>query len=367
VALKDLVECLESPRALIVWLVVPSAVLGLVGQLRTQPPRVNVLVVAAQACGAGETDDACTLQRYLHEVSYVDLRVQRALEAGPLRTMARDGIHLLVDTTTSDEDWAVYVAETNPKRLPWLLELASGVRRITGDSGEDGLEDVLSKAGTVGAARFRPAFLFHPQSADRSLALLPMTFGLLVCFLPFAISAPSLIRERESHTLEVLLSAPGASGNAILAGKCAATVCISVASALLMLLVLQFAYHLYVKAGVTWFSLLLLLPMLSSAFLGLGVSALSRSQSQTMMAAAVYFFCLLLLSGFLYSIDESAPVVQFVSALFGLTYLLDVVNTWMFGGSVVETLPRPLTALTVQCVAYGAFAWATWKHHLRWV
>ena len=43
------------------------------------------------------------------------------------------------------------------------------------------------------------------------------------------------------------------------------------------------------------------------------VSALARSQVQTVMASAIYFFCLLLLSGFLYPREAGTAAIQWMT------------------------------------------------------
>ena len=245
-----------------------------------------------------------------------------------------------------------------------MLELARGIELARRQDAEGEPATLSTSLGLLGAVPLRAAFVAYPQSAERSLALLPGTFCLIVCFLPFVVAAPSLLREREAHTLEILLAAPGIRGGAVFAGKCLAAVGVGLASAVVMLVVLQSAYHVYVKSGALAFFLFLLLPLLSSALLGLAVSALAHTQTQTVMAAAVYFFCLLLLSGFLYPADESSAAIRTISYLFGLTHLLPPAHAWMFGAGITRGLGSASLVLAVQCAAYAAVAWTAWRRLL---
>jgi ABC-type multidrug transport system permease subunit len=297
--------------------------------------------------------------RYLRELSYVKLTCWPNAERDPFASLAGEDVDLLLNIEDAKKGrWAIYVKETNPGRVAWLLELAQGIRlaQATG-------VPVQYKLSALGALPLRPALLYHPQSADKSLALLPMTFSLIVCFLAFIVAAPSLIRERELHTLEILLGAPGIGGRTILVGKALLPIVVSLFAGTFMLVVVQAVYGLYVKADVALFLLFLVLPILSSTLLGLLVSALARSQVQTVMASAIYFFCLLLLSGFLYPTDAGAAGIQLITRAFGLTYLLDPANAWFFGADPFSNLP--LTPLILQCLVYAALAGIAWRRQLR--
>jgi ABC-type multidrug transport system permease subunit len=215
----------------------------------------------------------------------------------------------------------------------------------------------------LGAVPLQPALLYYRQTWDRSLAQLPMTFSLIVCFLAFIIAAPSLIRERELHTLEILLGAPGIRGITVLIGKILLPVIVSLFAAVIMLVLVQVVYGLYVKADMAGFLLFMALPILSSTLLGLLVSALARSQVQTVMASAIYFFCLLLLGGFLYPAEASSSAIQVITRFVGLTFLVDPANAWFFGAEPFRALP--LVPLAIQCVVYAALAAIAWQHKLR--
>jgi ABC-type multidrug transport system permease subunit len=308
--------------------------------------------------------------RYLRELSYVNVDCWPVAEGDPFGSLSRQDlsgkdIDLLLNVTFEGGPWEIYVAETNPRRVAWLLNLAHGIRLVRGEVEDSKIgAPLLYKVGPLGGPLpLRPALLYYPQSADTSLALLPSTFSLIVCFLSFTVAAPSLIRERELHTLEILLGAPGIRGHTVLVGKTLLPVGVSLLASLVMLVVVQAVYGLYVKADVVLFLLFMVLPILSSTLLGLLVSALARSQVQTVMASAIYFFCLLLLSGFLYPTEAGTPAIQTVTRSLGLTYLLDPASAWFFGAEPFRNLSW--LPLVIQCLVYAALAGLAWRKQLR--
>lgn len=366
---KDLAELVLSPRALVALLAVPPLILVLVGLLQKRPPTVELLVAGLGDCELEESIDetATATYRYLRELAWVELACDPDTEREPLRRLEEGRFDMLLNLDEAEEGrWVIHVDETRPRRVRWLLKLAHGIQLSRREVSEaEGAILIFYKLSTLGALPLRSALLYYPDSERSSVAMLPSTFGLIICFLPFVIAAPSLIRERESHTLEILLGAPGMRGDSILLGKCLLSVSVALLSALLMLLTVQTTYHLYVKAGSVVFLLFLILPVLSSVLLGLTVSALARSQTQTVMAAAVYFLCLLLLTGFLYPTEGSGMAIQILSRFFGLTFLLDRANAWMFGADFRQGLAEPVRALALQCGVYAAIAWLAWRRQLR--
>jgi ABC-type multidrug transport system permease subunit len=305
--------------------------------------------------GASEPPESAVF-RYLDALSHVTVDCWPAAERDPYRSISSEGTDLLLNI--EEGRWALYTAETNPRRMERVLNLAQGIRLAHSAD-----IPVYYKLSVLGALPLRPALLYYPESADSSLALIPMTYSLIVCFLAFILAAPSLIRERELRTLEILLSAPGIDGRTVLIGKTLLPIAVSLFTGIVMLAVVQAVYGLYVKSNVVLFLLFLILPILSSTLLGLLVSALARSQVQTVMASAIYFFCLLLLSGFLFPTEAGATGIQLVTRLFGLTYLIDPANAWFFGADPFRDLHW--MPLAVQCLVYSGLAAITWRSQLK--
>lgn len=376
---KDLGELLLDARALAALIVLPSLVLLLVGQLRAHPERFELLVANANAAecsvdtAARSVDadaEARRIFRVLEELSFVHVAYELCEEATPLARMREDGIDIVINYE-SVESAAIYVAETDPRRLRQLLELARALQLTTiGEFGSDvrregeGLLGIV-RLGALGGYPMQGAEVYYPQGLDRRLSLLPSTLALIVCFLPFVIAAPSLLRERESRTLEVLLSAPSTSGNAVFIGKCVPAIAVTLVSLLLMLVVLQSVYGLGVKPGLPGFLLFLLLPMLSSALLGLAVSALSASQAQVVVSAALYFLVLMLFGGFFFVPGEGSALIRGLSTLLPLTFTVAPANAFLFGAPVESGFDGGVYRLGAQVLGYGALASAAWRYRLR--
>lgn len=413
---KDLFELLEGVRG-VALLLLPLLLLLLVGQLREQTPRVRILLGGVGKCDsqARMWGPECNAKRLMEELVIIELKTEREREAAPLQRMLRDDFDLVVNYET--EIWRVFTAETDPVRLATLSRLAAALERafylileqqpprqacggITGvqcphgktcvDDPSDtcdpakgradcpGICTPVSAKGEIQQAKnlfkqlvavdaFSPVTLvaYYDQPANRSVGLLPMTIGLIICFMPFVIAAPSLIREREAHTLEVLLAAPHIGKGSTFVGKSLVPVFVTLFEFLLMLVLVQSIYGLNVKAGISWVILFLIPPILSSTFLGLIVSSTARSQSQVVIAVFLYLLGLNLLSGFFYPIEEGSNWVQPLSKLFPLTFANPSMNAWMYGAPLGLMMMEASRWLVGQTIVYGGLALVAYRQALR--
>jgi ABC-type multidrug transport system permease subunit len=183
--------------------------------------------------------------------------------------------------------------------------------------------------------------------------------------MPFALAAPSLIRERDARTLEVLLAAPMVGRGSIFVGKTLAPVLVTLVLSLLMLVLLQSVYGIGVKAGIVLAMLFLIPPILSSTFLGLLVSATLRSQSQALIALFLYLLGLTLLSGLFYPIEEASKWIQVFSKLIPSTFIPPSLNAWMYGAPAASKMAEASPWLVGQSLAFGALSLIAYQRLLR--
>lgn len=247
------------------------------------------------------------------------------------------------------------VQSGNPKEAGRLRE-----RRVSEET-----KDLYGQIISTGESDALKALIYFPEANDRTKGHLPMTIAIIVTFIPFIIAAPTLLKERELHTIEVLLAAPGMRPVWLFLGKCTMPVILTLIDFLLMIVLAQSVYHLYIKSQ-AWTPIVLLLPaVLSSTFLGIAVSALARSQSQVLLAAAGYFLALALLTGFFYPIDQGPVAVRTLSELFPLTQLRPALNFWMLGDGTMPHLWRATFHGVGQCVGYAIVAMFAYRRMLR--
>jgi len=374
---KDLLELLDGVRGILLVLVLPAVLLLLVGQLRVQSQPLQMLV-AGEATGAEEKEFEAFLQ-LLEEIAGLEIELRDSPVVDPLETTRHGGFDLLLNIEgDTSRDWVFYTAETNRLRFVSLEQFVAGLDRALrvlelaqGDFGDPGtefdaeIELLKAEIFALSAAASDRLVAYFPRAADRATDVVVRTAALILCFLPFVLAAPSLIREREAHTLEPLLAAPGIGPGAVMAGKALYALVVSLFNWLLMLVLVQSFYSLDVKSGLLQTTLFLLPALLSSALLGLAVSALARSQSQVIIAAALYFLGMTLFSGFLYPIEEASGTIQALSSLFSLTFVHPILTAWMLGAGAAALVSPETAALWAQVLVMGLGAVLAVRRSLR--
>ena len=308
------------------------------GQLRVRGEPLRVLVAGREAVAEDARFDRVV--DLLHEISGLRVDEQNAVAPDPLDTIREGGYDLLLNVEgESATSWLLYTAETSRARYLRLEGLVTAVDRAIRalpDPGADRVSDVGSR-----------------------------TMALILCLLPFMLAAPSLIREREAHTLEPLLAAPGIGPGTVALGKGLYVLAVSLFNLLVMLLVAQTFHSLSAKTGLFRMVLFLLPALLSSIALGFVVSALARSQTQVVIGLALYLVAMTLFSGFLYPLEEAHWVIRAISLLFPLTFVHRDLTAWLIGSGPMPFVAPATLALWLQALALAGAAAAAIRTCLR--
>jgi ABC-type multidrug transport system permease subunit len=280
---------------------------------------------------------------------------------------------LLNIETESPYGWLFYSAETTQPRVLQQRALVAGLERaalatyLLSESGED-VEAFVTLGVQVAAMSVgTPHRLFHyyPRATDRITNLFTRVFALILCLLPFALTAPAWIRERECHTLETLLAAPRIGAGSLVAGKVLFALVVTLFEFLLMLVLAESFHSLGAKTGMTQITLFLLPALLASALLGIALSTLANSQSHVAWAVALYVLGSTLFGGFFYPIEQAGPVVSVLSNAFPLTFVHPAMTRWMLGAGAATVLSPASAALWCQALALGLATWIAVLRALR--
>lgn len=393
VFLQDLVQLLEGFTGIVLVFILPPLLLGLVGQLSVVAPPFKVLVAGSPSDDDREVYEE--LVALLGDISSVEAGTAANEAVDPLADLHTLGLDLIINLEgDAPEEWIMYTAAESRSRLasirqfaagleralhviePWATEQARARRAVRQGSAPAGgapaepeglaaeTERWATELGALGSFTPRQMMAYYPRALDRTIDLASGTLVLIICFLPFVLAAPSFIREKEAHTLEVMLAAPGIDGRTILAGKCLFVLVVTFVELLLLVVVAESVYSIQVKSGFPAILLLFLPAILATAFLGLTVSALARAQAQIGQASALFFLAITLLTGFFVPLEEASLLIRGLSQLFPLTIVLPVFKAWTVGAQP-SGYALALGTAWVQCLVYSVLALAAVRLAIR--
>lgn len=183
----------------------------------------------------------------------------------------------------------------------------------------------------------------------------PAVIGTIVMLMGLLLTSLAVVREREIGTLEQLMVSPLTPSELIL-GKTLPVVFVAFADLLLITAVALLWFHVPLRGS---FALLLLASafyILSGLGIGLLISTVSNTQQEAFMSMFFFFLPALILSGFMYPVENMAVFFRYVTLLNPVRHYLVVVRGIFLKGAGWEALWPQITTLAVMGVMVLWFA-----------
>lgn len=215
-------------------------------------------------------------------------------------------------------------------------------------------ETLTGRVPTSGRVDLQPRAWFNADLESRNFYV-PGIIAMLVMLISLMLTSMAIVREKEAGTIEQIMVTPIRPIEFIL-GKCAPFAVIGfintamVSAVALLWFEIPFRGNfLLLLAGVALF-------LLSTLGIGLFISTVSQTQQQAMMTTFFFFFPAMLFSGFIFPIAAMPTVIQWLSLLDPLRYMLVVIRGVFLKGVGLDVLWPQLAALLALGTAVMIFA-----------
>jgi ABC-2 type transport system permease protein len=178
---------------------------------------------------------------------------------------------------------------------------------------------------------------FNPRLESRDF-MIPGIVALLLLVITTNLSSMGIVREKELGTLEQLNVTP-LTRTELVIGKLLPYGFVGLIDVVLVLSVAILWFHVPMRGSYVLLFALTLVYLLSTLGLGLFVSTISQTQQQAMMTTTFFFLLpMMLLSGFVFPIENMPAVVQPVTYLIPLRYFLVILRSIFLKGVGLEIL-----------------------------
>ncbi len=177
----------------------------------------------------------------------------------------------------------------------------------------------------------------------------PAIVGIFLQIFPMILISMAIAGERERGTIEQLIATP-VSGFEILFGKLIVYMGFGFLSATTMLIVAVYAFNLVVRGSVLLIALFLAVFLTASLSLGTLVSAVSRTQIQAVQTIMPVIYVMIFLSGTFYPIEAMSPIVQPISYVLPLTYMIHALRSIIVKGAGLEVVTSDFIFLSVYTI-----------------
>ncbi|MGQ9801280.1 MAG: ABC transporter permease [Candidatus Saccharicenans sp.] len=254
-----------------------------------------------------------------------------------------------------------------------LLGLVDGTESQTATVGLNYLEMIarqfnqkliLARLERLGAG-FKPVVIqpevrvfFNPALVSRNF-MLPGVFGLLLMVMTVILTAMAVVKEYDQGTMEQLIVTPLGPLDIIL-GKLLPFFIIGTVDIFLILAVTRFWFRLPLRGSFLLLLGLSFLYMLSTLGVGLFISTITRTPQQAMLTSFFFMIPMMLLSGFVFPIENMPRFFQWLTVIIPLRYFLVILRGIFLKGVGLaalydEALLLLLLALMINLLSLSRF------------
>lgn len=200
--------------------------------------------------------------------------------------------------------------------------------------------------------RVRP--LYNPALRN-AVFIVPGLIGMVLSNILIIITALSIVRERETGTLEQLIVTPLAKWE-IMLGKIVPYVLVGYVQMTTVLIAGHYVFHVPIRGPLPALYAATFLFIIANLGLGLFISTLGRNQAQVTQTAFLFLLPNVLLSGFMFPREAMPEAARIAGWLLPLTFYLQLIRGIVLKGNGLTELWPQCTALAVFALAFFLFA-----------
>lgn len=213
--------------------------------------------------------------------------------------------------------------------------------------------DFLS--GTSGPIELRVHALYNPEVITQ-YNIVPGLLGVVLTMTMVMITALAITRERESGTMENLLSMPTRPVE-VLVGKIIPYILVGYVQVALILLAGRFLFGVPMVGSLTLLLTVTFLFIIANLAMGVTFSTIAENQRQAIQMAFFFFLPNILLSGFAFSFRGMPDWAQMIGEVLPLTHFLRIVRGILLKGNGFQDVVVDLWQIalfTVVALVIGA-------------
>lgn len=188
-----------------------------------------------------------------------------------------------------------------------------------------------------------PRVWYNPELRSANFMVPGVVVMLLLVFTTM-LTALAVVREKEVGTMEQVIVTPIQPWQFII-GKLAPFIIIGFIEITIVLLVAVLWFKVPFRGHVISLYFYASLFLLTTLGLGLFLSTVSQNQQQAMMTAFFMMFAMILLSGFMFPIENMPQPVQYLTTIIPMRYFLVIVRSVFLKGSPLAMLWEQAAAL----------------------
>jgi ABC-2 type transport system permease protein len=203
------------------------------------------------------------------------------------------------------------------------------------------------------------------ESLMGAFTYVPGTMALILILISAMMTSITIVREKEMGTMEILLVSPLKSHHIII-GKVAPYLILSILNALIIIGMGYLIFGVPVRGSFILLMFVVIVYILLALSLGILISTISDSQVKAMFVSVMILMLpTILLSGFIYPIDNMPVVLQVLSNIMPARWFIEAVKAVMLKGVGIGYIWKQLLIMTVMTVIFLGISMKKFKLRLE--
>lgn len=191
----------------------------------------------------------------------------------------------------------------------------------------------------------RPRAWYNPDLRSRNYNV-PAVIAIMIMLICLLLTSMAVVREREIGTMEQLMVTP-LRPIELMVGKTIPFAAIGFFDMLLVTALGTLWFGIPIKGSLLLLFLSTAIYLVSVLGIGLFISTISKTQQQALMATFLYFAPAILLSGFMFPIENMPVLVQYTTYANPLRYILVIIRGIFLKGNGIAVLWPQILSLGV--------------------
>ncbi|MDR3365519.1 MAG: ABC transporter permease [Prevotellaceae bacterium] len=345
---KEFRHIFRDARSMLILLAMPVVQIILFGFAITNE------VKNAQVAVFDPSGDAVTtrLIEHIHASRYFDVvrNLGSAAEAGEVFREGRASLVVIFSENFGENMWRTGEATvqlladaTDPTQAATLTGYASSI--IAGYR-----QELLAERRIPMRVTAQVNMLYNPQ-LQGAYNFVPGVMGMILILICAMMTAISVVREKETGTMEVLLVSP-VKPAALIFSKLTPYFALSVVNLATILLLSVYVLHVPVSGSLLGLTMLSLLYISVSLALGMLISTIAATQVAAMLASSmVLMLPVMLLSGMMFPVENMPKILQWLSSIVPARWYIAGVKKLMIEGLPVASSLKEIAILSLMAIA----------------
>lgn len=265
--------------------------------------------------------------------------------------------HFADDIYTGESQVQLVADATDPNMATTRTNYAAGIIAFV-------QQEMLPPGAAVATIVPDLKLLYNPQMKS-AYNFVPGVMGLILMLICAMMTSISIVREKETGTMEILLVSPVKPLFVILS-KAVPYFVLSFVNLVTILLLSVFVLDVPVAGSLFWLIIVSLLFIFVSLALGLLISSVTRTQVAAMLASGLILMMpTMILSGMIFPLESMPLILQVISDVLPARWYIEAVRKLMIEGVDVTLVLKEIAILALMATVLITVSFKKFKNRLE--